>query len=329
MNKKKNHYNFEFTEVLTFLFKWRKHLLIITLVAAVLAAVISSPLFITPQYQASSLFYPGTTNSISSTLFYTIKEKAQDPLMFGDEEVDEQYIQLLESGELKSKVMRHFNLMEHYNIDTSRRDKYTALYRKYDNNVKCRRTNYNSIEISVMDENPRMAADIANGIMAYVDTVKHDIQGRMARQIYAIVKQQFEQKEAHIDSLKARMRDLGIKGVYLGIKGVYNTPQTGLAGGAGKSSMSENGAEYVALEEELSFEVEHLANLRLKYEQAKVDMEGQLSNIFVIGYASPPESKAYPIRSVIIIISSLAAFVMACVVLVILEKYQQFRKNIA
>jgi uncharacterized protein involved in exopolysaccharide biosynthesis len=67
----------------------------------------------------------------------------------------------------------------------------------------------------------------------------------------------------------------------------------------------------------------------LKYEQAKVDMDARLSNIFVIGYAYPPESKAYPIRSVIIVISSLVAFIMGCVVLVSLEKYSQFKKNLA
>lgn len=328
MSKKKNHYDFDFIQIISFLLKWKKHLVIVTLTGALLAAVISSPLFITPQFKSTALFYPGTTNSIASALFYTSKDKAKDPLKFGDEEVDEQYMQLLESGELKSRVMSHFNLLEHYKIDTARKDKYTALFRVYEKNIRARRTNYNSIEVSVFDEDPKMAADIANYVLIMVDTVKTEIQGRMAKQIFSIVDEQYKNKLVYIDSLKSRMRSLGLKGVYLGIKGVYGSPQIKTsADGSAASSISQNGAEYVALEEELNFEVEQLSNLRLKYDQAKVDLDGKLSNIFVIGYAAPSEGKAYPIRSMIVLLSTISTFLMACVVLIILEKYKEFKSK--
>ena len=328
MNKKKKHYNFEFIEVIAFLFKWKTHLFIITILSAVITAIVLSPIFITPKFKSKALFYPSTTNSISSELFYGIKDKAKDPLMFGDEEIDEQYMQLLESGNLKSKIMAQFNLMEHYKIDQNRLDKYAALGNKYASNIKTKRTNYNSIEIEVLDEDPKMAADIANGIMAYVDTVKNEIQGRLAKQVFAIVKEQYDNKLAYVDSLKLRMKILGVKGVYLGIKGVYGSPQAKMETGKGSNNISENGAEYVALEEELKFEVEHLTELRLKYEQAKVDMDAKLSHVFVVEYALPAEGKAYPVRSIIIIISCLISFVMACLVLVVIEKYNQYKNNL-
>ncbi len=328
MNKKKKHYNFEFMEVIAFLLKWKNHLFIITILAAVIAAIISSPIFITPKFKSKALFYPSTTNSISSELFYGNKDKAKDPLMFGDEEIDEQYMQLLESGNLKSKIMAQFNLMEHYKIDQNRLDKYAALGNKYASNIKTRRTNYNSIEIEVLDEDPKMAADIANGIMSNVDTVKNEIQGRLAKQVFTIVEEQYNNKLAYVDSLKLRMKILGVRGVYIGIKGIYGSPQSKVEAGQSNSNISENGAEYVALEEELKYEVEHLTDLRLKYEQAKVDMDTKLSHVFVIEYASPAEGKAYPIRSIIIIISCLISFVMACIVLIAIEKYNQYKNNL-
>ena len=331
MSKKKNHYSFDFVEVIAFIYKWRIHLLIVTISAAIISAIISSPLFIAPQYKSTALFYPGTTNSIASSLFYTIKEKAKDPLKYGDEEIDEQYMQLLESNDLKSRVINQFDLMKHYKIDAARADKYTALYKAYDNNIKARRTNYNSIEVNVYDEKPEVAASIANYVLVMVDTVKKEIQGRMAKQIFTIVEEQFKNKLAYIDSLKLRMKILGVKGVYIGIKGVYGSPQTrgGAEGGVSKSNISENGAEYVALEEELNFEVENLTNLRLKYEQAKVDLDAKLSNIFVVNYALPSEGKAYPIRSIIVGLSMLATFIFACFVIVFIEKFRQFKKNLA
>jgi uncharacterized protein involved in exopolysaccharide biosynthesis len=330
MSKKKNQYSFDFVDVFAFFFKWRKHLLIVSVVTAIISGVISSPIFITPLYKSTALFFPSTTNSISSTLFYTIKEKAKDPLKFGDEEVDEQYMQILESGYLKSNVINHFNLMEHYKIDSSRGDKFTALYRKYEENIKARRTNYNSIEISVYDIEPKMSSDIANYILLMVDTVKKQIQAPVANQIFTIIEEQYQKKQAYVDTLKYRMKMLGVKGVYLGIKGVYGSSQSKGSdqSGASKSNINESGAEYVALEEELTFEVEQLTNLKLKYDQAKVDLDAKLSNIFVVNYASPSEGKAYPIRSIIVLLSVISTFVMACVVIVFIEKYNQFKKNL-
>ena len=328
MSKKKNQYTFDFLEVFTFFYKWRKHLLIISLIAGVVSAIISSPLFITPQYKSTALFFPGTTNSIASSLFYTIKQKAMDPLKFGDEEVDEQYMQILESGELKSNVMNHFNLMNHYKIDTAG-DKYTTLFRKYDENIKARRTNYNSIEIAVYDNEPKMAANIANYILLMVDTVKKQIQAPVARQIFSIVEEQYKNKLAYIDSLKLRMKNLGVKGVYIGIKGVYGSPQSKIGGAeTGKSNINENGAEYIALEEELNFEVEQLSNLKIKYDQAKVDLDAKLTNIFVINYASPSEGKAYPIRSIIVFVSVISTFILACFLIIFIEKFKDFKRTL-
>jgi len=328
MSKKKNQYRFDFLEVFTFFYKWRKHLLIVSIIAAIVSTIISSPIFITPQYKSTALFFPGTTNSIASSLFYTIKQKAMDPLKFGDEEVDEQYMQILESGELKSNVINHFNLMSHYKIDTSG-DKYTALFRKYEENIKARKTNYNSIEISVYDYEPKMAANIANYILLMVDTVKKQIQAPVAKQIFSIVEEQYKNKVAYIDSMKSRMRTLGVRGVYLGIKGVYGSPQSKIASEqTGKNSINENGAEYVALEEELNFEVEQLSNLKLKYDQAKVDLDAKMSNIFVINYASPSEGKAYPIRSIIVLLSVLSTFVLACFLIIFIEKFKNFKATI-
>ena len=50
------------------LYQWRKPLAIFTLIASVLAAVVSSPLIITPKFKSTAVIYPTTTNSISQAL---------------------------------------------------------------------------------------------------------------------------------------------------------------------------------------------------------------------------------------------------------------------
>ena len=238
-------------------------------------------------------------------------------------------MQILESSVLKSNVINHFSLLNHYKIDTSRGDKYTALFKRYEDNIKVHRTNYYSIEVAVYDQEPKMAAAIANYILEMVDTVKKQIQAPVAMQIFSIVEQQYKNKIAYIDSLKMRMKTLGIKGVYIGIKGVYGLPQTRNAESTtSKSNINESGAEYVALEEELTWEVEQWTNLKLKYDQAKVDIDAKLSNIFVINYVSPSEGKAYPIRWIIVSLSVTSTFILACFLIIFIEKFKTFKKTL-
>ncbi|MEI6508559.1 MAG: Wzz/FepE/Etk N-terminal domain-containing protein [Bacteroidota bacterium] len=335
MSKKRNNYNFDFIEVIGFIYKWRKHLIIVTIAAALLSMIFSSSIFITPKYQSSATFYPGTTNSISTALFYSNKERGRDPLAFGDEETDEYFIQLLESGDLKGRIINKYNLMDHYHIKPDTKDKYTILYRKYDQNVSCKRTNYNSIEINVLDENPQMAADIANAVLTYVDTVKNEIQGRVAKQAFQIVERELVRKQIFIDSIKAALKEIGSKGMYNVQEQAQALTELQGKGTANqytdkeKKTIGEYGGDYINLENQLIFETANMSDIRKKYEQSKVDVEAKLSNIFVVNYASPAEGKAYPIRSLIVLLSTLITFVTACIVLVIIEKYQQFKKSLA
>jgi uncharacterized protein involved in exopolysaccharide biosynthesis len=79
------------------------------------------------------------------------------------------------------------------------------------------------------------------------------------------------------------------------------------------------------LEELLKYEAENLADLSTRFEQAKVDVARDMSNIFVISQAYVPQTKAYPIRSIIVVLSAIGAFLTACIVIVILEKYNNLK----
>lgn len=331
MNKKRNSYSFEFVDTIRFLLKWKKHLAAIVVIAVIAAIIGSSPLFIKPKYRSVATFYPSTVNSISSALFFKSRERAMDALSFGEQEETEQYLQLLESSDLQWRIINKFNLIDHYRISQDRKDKYDAVIRQFVKNIKIKRTDYNSIEVAVMDEDPKYAADLANGIMGMVDTIKHEIQGRVAAQAHEIVSKAYFSKLAYIDSLKAAMHLLGSKGVYNAPEQAKGLAEVGVAGKGGyereKQALAENSGEFTVLDELLQNESEHLSDLRLRYEQTKIDMKGELSGIFVVGYAYPPEQKAYPVRSVILVVSAISAFVFGCILIILIEKYKEIKEQ--
>src|SRR5690606_16645775 len=83
-----------------------------------------------------------------------------------------------------------------------------------------------------------------------------------------------------------------------------------------KHKLGTYGGEATLLNFMIELEAENLTLLHTKYEQARIDAEGRLSNIFVVNYASPSDDKAYPVRSLIVVISTLSAFVFGCFAIV-------------
>lgn len=88
-------------------------------------------------------------------------------------------------------------------------------------------------------------------------------------------------------------------------------------------SMPEIGQEYVRLLRELKIRETLVELLTKQYELAKYSETKDISNINVIQYATPPDKKSKPKRSIIVIFSTIAGFwgaVFACFVLEYLKR---------
>ena len=114
------------------LIDYRKPVIIILIVAAILAVVFSSPFFITPLFKSSAVLYPTSSNSISKVLISTTFSTDKDIMNFGEDEQTEQMLQVLNSNKVRDKVIERFNLMEHYEIDPNQKYPYKKLNKLYD-----------------------------------------------------------------------------------------------------------------------------------------------------------------------------------------------------
>jgi hypothetical protein len=72
---------------------------IVGIIAIVLAAIFSSPFFITPKFKSSARVYPSNISAIS------------------EESETEQMLEIMNSADIKLKMMKAFNLDEVYKID--------------------------------------------------------------------------------------------------------------------------------------------------------------------------------------------------------------------
>ena len=335
MNQNKE-FDFNFVDIVSLIWKYRNHLLIIALSAAILSAVLTAPFIIKPKYQSQVVFYPTTINSIGNALFTDLTQRQADPLAFGEEEEAENALQLLNSSALQSRIIKNFDLMNHYGIDAKGSSPFTDLGNKMKSNIQFNRTRHLAVEILVLDEDPIKAAEIANGIGAIYDSVKTEIQKQVSLQALEIVEGEFRNKEKMVGDLRTRLKELGQKGITnyeeqsrAIAEELYKVDANSSKGKrlqAVQDKLAAYAGEFTYLNETLILELESLSKLRKRYERSKVDVEQTVPQKFTLTNASPAEKKTYPVRSLIVLLVTGAVGFFSIVVLLIMNQMNLLKK---
>jgi uncharacterized protein involved in exopolysaccharide biosynthesis len=331
--------NFNSSNFFIFLYKWRKPLLIISLATAIISAGIS--FLITPKYKSTVILFPTSTNAISKALLADNYGGKLDILEFGEEAQTEQLLQILSSNEIRSRVIKKFNLMQHYEIESDSKFKMTRLFNEYSSNITYRRTEYMAVEITVLDKDPQIAADIANYISDQLDSVKNKMQKERAVKAFTIVETEYKKLQNDIkmmeDSLTV-LRKLGIND-YETQAEAYNTQLAIALSKNNKEAvraieerlqlLGDFGSAYVSIRDELELEKKQLSAIKEKYEEAKVDANEELPSKFVVDKAYKAERKSFPIRWLIIVISIISVFLLSVMTLIIIENLskKKFQAN--
>lgn len=324
--------DFDSTSLGLFLYSWRKHLIIIALIAGALSILFSSPFFITPLYKSSVILFPVSSNSVSKALLTDQPTAKSDILEFGEDEQTEQMLQILNSGQIRDKIIRKFNLMEHYGIKPDSRFKNTYLNKRYESNITFRRTEYMAVKITVLDKDPKVAADIANTISDLLDSTKNTMQKERAMRGFKIVEKEYLSLQGEIakmeDSLK-KIRQLGVfdyetqsemMNQQLAIE-IARGNQRGIAALNQKLEvLAQYGGAYVSIRDQLEHEKKQLSYLKARYEEAKVDATENLPQKFVVESAYVAEKKSYPIRWVIVSVSVISALLISILVIISIDK---------
>jgi len=326
---------FDSGNILFFMYKWRKTLGIIVLIAILLSFIFSSSLFITPKFMSTVIMYPAASSSISRALLTDRSSQRHDILDFGQDAHVEHMLQILNSARIRNKVVENFNLIEHYGIDGSHRYAQTRLLREYLNNISFRRTEYMAVKVAVLDKDAQKAADIANYIALLVDSVRNDMQKELSVPGYQIVARQLALLQDEIrlkeDSLTV-LRKLGVHEYesqsemltqQLAIEIARNNRSAINALEERLAILSEYGGAYVSLRDQLENDNKQLSILRTRYSEAKVDAEQQLPFKFIVEEAVKAEKKSYPIRWLIILLSTLGALLAGVIAIILAENLRE------
>jgi capsule polysaccharide export protein KpsE/RkpR len=281
---------FNNTNLLRIIIKWKWHLLILAVVAALVSLVVSSPLFMKPRFKSVAYIYPSNV------------------MPYSDESETEQMLQWINSQDVRDSVIKKFDLARHYGISPNEKYFFSTLEYMYNKNVSIAKTQYESVEVKVTDIDPVMARDIVNAILYYTDLKIRATHLVKYKEVVVAMEKVLKIKSAEIDSVKKTYREIASNyGVYdvLGqsqeiTRGELRTVD---GGGSGintkdvqklKLGMMEKSGELLYLSNRISGLANEYSEIMRKYDVARFDID---KNFTFVNIVTPPQiadKKAYP-----------------------------------
>ena len=334
--EQQNSSNASLIKVILFAKKWWKFLLILGISAFILSVALS--FLITPRFKSTAVLMTPATSSLSRPVFSQGYYK-EDYLEYGIERDCEYMMQILKSSDLVYRTIDHFDLYSHWEIKENDPKKYWKGYKKFQKEVRIKRTENLAVEISAEDKDPQMAADIVNYLIAQYDTLRNEMKrerGVVARQI-AYETRDIMRKEMQFweDSLQA-LRAQGVMNYDDFTDRMYQEMGKQLAGGNQSAvkrieerlqRYAELGGSYKNITEYLLFKREQLADMEIRIVQLNADAEMDIPYKFVVSNALPSDAKVYPKRLNLAIVLTLSTILFAILCLFFAEKWSRLKEE--
>ena len=337
-----------FLTSLELLFRWRRFIIILLLIAAALAAGVS---FLLPKwYRASaSIMQPkqqdlfgGGLSSVASTLAKGIPGASR--LGFGQKSQSYNLFALLNSRTAMEQVVRKFDLFGVYNISDTVMEK---AVKELSLNCAFEEQTDDYISVQVKDKDPQRAAAMANYFIEVLNEMSIKLGTQEARLNREFIGQRLEQARRDLHAAEDTLRAYQERSKMI-ITPDESATLAGIASLYGERARKEvelavlrhGAADDNPLVEQLKVEIGELdkklntipqigvESLRRyrdvliqekiqeflvpMYEQARVDEVKDIPVVLVLDKAIPPEKKSAPQRTVIVLVT----FVLAALVLV-------------
>ena len=305
--------NFKTADILKLLLPHWKKLTIVAVLAIIAGFVISSPMVIKPLYKSYAVVYPVNLTPNS------------------EESNTEQLLQWFNSEEVKNAVAKKFNLYKHYDIDTLGEKHETYFNLRYKELVSINSTLYESIEISVKDEDPFLAKQIVQAIVESTNELILGAKKEILKEYIYNYESELKLSAMSMDSIKTMVNEIKKEFNIIDEKSQAKYISKELASSSKLSESNTKTAEglktkSVDLDEMtkmITGQVKTYNFLNKQRALYHLDYANKVSFMNVVSKPTLPDSKCYPIRSLIVAIITLSSLLVACIVILYLNTKKQ------
>ena len=307
---------FDNQRILDVIWKRKFHFVAIGIIAIILSAIFSGPGFITPKFKSTARVYPTNLSAMS------------------EESKTEQMLEIMNSNDIKLKMFDAFNLGEVYHVDKDDPHYLTYMFDIYNNNVSTSKTEYETVEIKVMDTDPQRAADMCDSIIHFYNKKVSEMHKAKNFEMLELTQKVLKKKKKELDSLKVDLDDMrksyGILDFETQVPEVTRGYMNALATGRGSTSdaqkirdlydnLSKQGTEAVWLQSQMRYLIGTIDSLATLHEIYLNEYEKDITYAHIVEYPEPADKKAFPVRWLIVAFSTVSAVFLALLVFLVLD----------
>jgi uncharacterized protein involved in exopolysaccharide biosynthesis len=322
------------SNLLVILYRWRKTIIISVILAVFVSA--GASFLITPKYKSTVTMFPARDNSLGEQL---LESSNRMIIQYGEEEDGEYLMQLLQSSDVRNKVADKFDLWKVYSIEKGAPQSKGYLQLAYSEHVNVEATKYGSIEVTVLDKDPQLAADLANTIASLADSLHLRMRKERALVIIEAAEKSLADVKEEITLIKDSIKTLSENGVFSfreQILGMSKSYGKALADGqieraskikAEMASISQSGADYLSLNVHLDLASSREAHLIKRLNLFQAEYNSELPAKMIVDNAEISDKKAYPIRWLIVAMSAISTFIFIVAFVLIWETFSRLKKS--
>ena len=297
---------------------WRRrlHFVIIGIIAIIFAAIFSGAAFIKPKFKSTARIYP--------TNIWVMSEESRT----------EQMLEILNSRDVKHKVIEAFRLDTVYRIDREDPFFMTNMLARYNDNINVGKTRFETAEISVMDYDAQRASNICDSIIQFYNRKVRDMHRAKEWEMIEIVERELDKKQQELDKVSSELgiirKDYGILDYKTQAERVTEGYMNALAGGRVSSgdvrkiqdlynNLAEQGIKARILEVQFGSAVRAMDSLARMRDIHLAEFEKEITYAHIVEPPQPADKKSYPVRWMIVAFSLFSALFLALLVFLVLD----------
>lgn len=329
--------------------------------AAGLAAVVSiaAALALPNVYSSTAVFLPTSPQSADPD---RLVEGSKLEIGVRPEDLD-RVVSIGQSLPLAEQMVRRFNLYQHYQVGPPGTDRAeNSALSEFNGNYAIVHNERDAIELTFRDRDKKLAAAVANALVAAIDSVNQQLTYENRRQVLELYRQRSARIGASYEAVRRQLlaarRRYGVYGLeqqgrYLAKEIIETQRALNLAEGGGGGNAAAlrralRGLTQADMGNPINLEnitlgadsvnllTGRLADLQTRfvgsqaaYEQAETSLRTRVSSLYLIQKAYPATRKSGPFRALIVLGAVVGTLAVSVVLVLLLELLRRRRLGLA
>jgi len=278
-------------ELIGIILRWKWPIVAVCFIAALLSVGLS---LLKPNYFKSTVIFLAANPYMMDRSTIFSKTPGENPVfMFGSGKEIDRLISIGKSQPLVDYIINKYNLIQHYEIDTTDPLAAFKVTERLWKNYKILKNPLDAIEVQIEDIDPKKAADMANDIVQKIDSIHLGILSKSKADM-------------------ASMLDFNIKDLEHKI--------TVLNDSIIQVKKKANAKTVFTLESLRDAAIEDLSEAQLVKDQYATLASNEMSSVYILQQAAPSVKKSKPKRSIMVLGTLIATLLFSASFAIIFEQ---------